>query len=249
MKRRRNSTQKGNKEGDKYDYSFTDLPRPIIDDILLKLSVRSILVCRCVCKTWRSIISDPQFAKLQYAQAEPCALLRTLDSIYLVEPKDCHNFNLGYCTCDNHTCFRCDRHMEVDTKLKMPMRNAQMVLGGDAQMGCIRDQNFKIVNSCNGFLCLSEPSTNEPVVVCNPITGECINLPVAKAADNEKIRYFVEFEFGFSPGTNQYKVIRMFERWIGDPPSFFLASVHDPTYTLLQDHGKALMMLPLYLIR
>ncbi|XP_059649203.1 F-box protein At3g07870-like isoform X2 [Cornus florida] len=247
MKRKRNSTQKGNEGGDNYDpkqiqipdSSITDLPGPIIVDILLKLSVKSILISRCVCKNWRSIISDPQFAKLQHEQAEPCVLLYTVDSkhvsrtLYLVEPKDCHNFDLGYCICDHHTCSRCDRHVKLDTKLKIPLRNAEMVLSreeGDAQMGCIRvrpnDQNFKIVNFCNGFLCLSEPSCNEPLVVCNPITGEFINLPAPKRND-EKTPYFVDCGFGFSPRTNQYKVIRMFERWIGDPPTHVMG-VHTP---------------------
>ncbi|XP_059645697.1 F-box protein At3g07870-like [Cornus florida] len=75
-----------------------------------------------------------------------------------------------------------------------------------------KDRNFKIVNSCNGFLWLSEPTSNEPVVVCNPITGEYINLPVGKGRPSKKTQYFVDCGFGFSPRTNQYKVIRMFER-------------------------------------
>ncbi|XP_059653779.1 F-box protein At3g07870-like [Cornus florida] len=225
MKEKGKSTHK---EGDKHESSITDLPSPIIFDILLKLPVKGILVCKCVCKNWFTIVSDPQFAKQQFAQAEPCALLRTLDSthvpdsriLYLVEPKDCHNFDLGYCICEDEADFRCDRHMELDNKLKIPLRNAEMVLsseGGDAQMGCRPNgPNFKIVNSCHGMLCLSEPESNEPVAVCNPVTGEYISLPMTKRAE-EKTQYFVECGFGFSPQTDQYKVVRMFERWSGDP--------------------------------
>ncbi|XP_059649194.1 F-box protein At3g07870-like [Cornus florida] len=68
------------------------------------------------------------------------------------------------------------------------------------------EHKFKIVNSCHGFLCLCEPSNNEPVVVCNPIAGEYTNLPVAQKYGEKGL---AGCGFGFSPRTNQYKVIRM----------------------------------------
>ncbi|XP_059650501.1 F-box protein At3g07870-like [Cornus florida] len=125
--------------------------------------------------------------------------------------------------------------MKLGTKLKIPLRNAEMVHDGgedgDPQMGCFpkgsgvkrkrcikvkpKDQRFKIVNSCSGFLCLSKPTRNNPVAVCNPVTGEYINLPVANRGD-ENMDGFVDCGFGFSPRTNQYKVRRMFDQWTRD---------------------------------
>jgi hypothetical protein len=49
-----------------------------------------------------------------------------------------------------------------------------------------KDHKFGIVNPCEGLLCLSEPKQNNPVVVCNPMTGEFIKLP--KASKVEKSR-------------------------------------------------------------
>ncbi|XP_059649215.1 F-box protein At3g07870-like [Cornus florida] len=249
-RRRRNSGLIGNRGADDdertqiLDCSAKDLPSPILVDILLRLPVKMILVCKCVSKTWRSLISDPQFTKLHFSLQQPCPLIRTLDStrvsrmLYLIEPETCHNFDIGYCSCNGGYQYdRCGLHvnMKLDTKLKIPLRNAEMVLKGeegDAQMGCSsegsgvkrkrnikvkpKDQKYKIVNSCNGFLCLSEPSRKDPVVVCNPVTGEYIELPVVNR-DDENSKYFGDCGFGFSPKANQYKVIRMFQRLIRDP--------------------------------
>ncbi|XP_059649214.1 F-box protein At3g07870-like [Cornus florida] len=252
MRRRRISTLIGNRGADNdeqtqiLDCSANDLPSPIVVDILLRLPVKAILVCKCVSKTWRSLISDPHFAKMHFSRQQPCPLIRTLDStlvsrmLYLIEPETCNNFDLGDCSCYGLSD-ECGHHvnMKLDTKLKIPLRNAGLVLNGeegDAQMGCFskgsgvkrkrcikvkpKEQKFKIVNSCNGFLCLSEPFRNDPVVVCNPVTGEYINLPVvnrAGAEAGEKTKEFGDCGFGFSPKANQYKVIRMFQQWIADP--------------------------------
>ncbi|KAE9456307.1 hypothetical protein C3L33_11805, partial [Rhododendron williamsianum] len=65
---------------------------------------------------------------------------------------------------------------------------------------------FNVVNSCNGFLCLSEPITNDPIYVCNPILGEYITLP--KCSSGKTVS---SCAFGFSPVTDQYKVVRSFD--------------------------------------
>ncbi|XP_059650490.1 uncharacterized protein LOC132296297 [Cornus florida] len=101
-------------------------------------------------------------------------------TLYLVDPESSNKF------------VHCDRRgkMKLETKLKIPLRNVDMlraVVAWKAQKGCLpkgspvkrkcrakfypRDYVFNIVNSCNGFLCLSELIYDKPVVVCNPITG------------------------------------------------------------------------------
>ncbi|PIA29301.1 hypothetical protein AQUCO_06100073v1 [Aquilegia coerulea] len=45
------------------------LPSEITTQILSKLPVRSVLRCRSVCKTWKKIIDDHQFAKLQFTSS------------------------------------------------------------------------------------------------------------------------------------------------------------------------------------
>ncbi|GAU24035.1 hypothetical protein TSUD_328390 [Trifolium subterraneum] len=86
----------------------------------------------------------------------------------------------------------------------------------------ITPDKFNIVNSCNGLLCLSDPYTENPLVICNPVTGECIRLPKATKAPfklkthADRVRMQRHSGLGFQPKTNEYKVIKMsvFERVI-----------------------------------
>ncbi|KAI8570799.1 hypothetical protein RHMOL_Rhmol01G0064900 [Rhododendron molle] len=181
--------------------SLEDLPKPISFDILLRLSTKRLLICRCVCKPWRNLILDPEFARLHFERAEAFPLIwsssRTHISrnLYLVEPPE------------DNPGFESHFQMELETKLKIPLRNAELVMNGegDANVGCsskggvkrkrclkLRPEEHKlnVVNSCNGLLCLSEPSLNHPFMVCNPITGEFINLPIPTQADESSNREF-----------------------------------------------------------
>ncbi|KAH7862439.1 hypothetical protein Vadar_004787 [Vaccinium darrowii] len=239
------STRKVDKEMDEFvkreklnlGPSMADLPWPISLSILLRLPTKRLLVCRCVCKTWRDIISDPQFAKLHFSKAEAFPLVRSLSPIhisrnlYLVEPPEhSSGFDLRDCY-DSDGDYSSDHHfqMKLETKLKIPLRNAELAMkresdvnvssnskGGVKRKRCIKlrpkEHKFNLVNSCNGFICLSEPSHNDPVVVCNPITGEFINLPILTPANERYSNFFSDCGLGFSPKTNQYKVIRMFNQ-------------------------------------
>ncbi|KAF7114620.1 hypothetical protein RHSIM_RhsimUnG0082800 [Rhododendron simsii] len=161
-----------------------------------------------------------EFARLHFERAEAFPLIRSLSrthisrNLYLVEPPE------------DNPGFESHFQMKLETKFKIPLRNAELVMKGegDANVGCsskggvkrkrcikLRPQEHKlnVVNSCNGLLCLSAPSLNETFMVCNPIMGEFINLPVPTQASSKK---FIDSGLGFSPKTNEYKVIRIFDR-------------------------------------
>ncbi|XP_065872091.1 F-box/kelch-repeat protein At3g06240-like [Euphorbia lathyris] len=230
MKRRRNSTAKRNRnEADYSGPSFSDLPNTVLVNILLRLPIKRIFVCKCVCKTLYDLISDPEFAKLHFDQSEVYPLLRTSGftllsrMLYLVQPEQNdfeHKIDMSYDTSSIK--------IKLDSKLKLPLRNIKMIdkeaVGGENCLKLnMRNHKYKIVNSCNGLLCLSNPSDNDPVIVCNPVTGEFINLPEVRTVKDLDIP--VECGFGFSPVTNQYKVIRMFTHWT-EHGKVMVAEVH-----------------------
>ncbi|GAU13216.1 hypothetical protein TSUD_234230 [Trifolium subterraneum] len=74
-------------------------------------------------------------------------------------------------------------------KPKRPIRSVRLVLkkntdkntDGDSQMlnNDVKPYHdrFGIVNSCNGFLSLCCPFKGNPLVICNPVTGEFMRLP------------------------------------------------------------------------
>ncbi|XP_065872257.1 putative F-box protein At3g16210 [Euphorbia lathyris] len=232
-KRRRNEAAKVSHLQINYSGpSFSDLPSNILVDILVRLSVKRIFVCKCVCKTWHDLISDPEFAKLHFNQGQVYPLVRNSGFTflsrmnYLVQPEqDDFERNLDMCYNYNSPI-----KIILDSKLKLPLRNIEMVLDKDGVEGknCMKlnmkNHKYNVVNSCNGLLCLSNPSDNDPVMVCNPITGEFIDLPEVRTVKDPRLPN-IECGFGFSPRTNQYKVIRMFTRWIGRD-NVMVAEVH-----------------------
>ncbi|ONI16633.1 hypothetical protein PRUPE_3G112000 [Prunus persica] len=235
---------------------ITDVPKSVLQDVILKLPTKSIILCKSVCKTWYSLISDPAFARLHFAQAEAYPLVRPVDgrsvsrNLFLVEPEDTFGFDLK-----DHDCNRSRVHMNL-SKYKFPLCHAEELLNyhrngnvmpsheterevhmkitniddnnnevdwgeGIAFMMQYDHNNYNLVNSCNGLLCLSDFFVNYPAAVCNPITGEFINLPYGPK--HEKAMTLIGSGLGFSPRTNEYKVVRILKERTPDPK---VAEIH-----------------------
>lgn len=164
-------------------FCIFDLPKSILYIVLLKLPTRSILICKCLCKTWHDLILDREFAMLHFAQAEsnpsvqpsnPTLVSRTL---YLVDPEDGSDFDFKHsiCMCNDASDFlfnECNGHQfHLNlAKYKIPLRKAEEVLTthndanrktGTKKKLCIKvcpaGHKYEVVNSCNGLLCLSKP--------------------------------------------------------------------------------------------
>ena len=156
-----------------------------------------------------------------------------------MEPEDCCSFR-GYCWCGSFKkkCKRCHLDITLEAKLKLPLRNAQVMfnLAGDdtnvifhvennnsnrnkrkcsIKLKCRRDYGYQVAKSCNGLLCLTDRLGYDRVLVCNPISGEFIYLP--KSSNDGKMGRTACGGLGFSPKNNQYKVFRMFTRLTKDP--------------------------------
>lgn len=61
---------------DLYPY-FDNLPSHLTAHILLQLPIKSLLICRCVCIIWKTMISEPQFAKLHFELSPTSLMVRT----------------------------------------------------------------------------------------------------------------------------------------------------------------------------
>ncbi|KAG5551606.1 hypothetical protein RHGRI_009875 [Rhododendron griersonianum] len=164
--------------------TIPDLPTHIVFDILSRLPIKTLFNCRRVCKDWLSLISDPHFAKLHLSRSQVCLLVKPITERY-----QSRKLNL------------------VDLRIATYARPRESRIKLVPKINLPKDPKiaFNIVNSCNGFLCLSEPVTDDPIYVCNPILGEYITLP--KCSSGKTVS---SCAFGFSPVTDQYKVIRSF---------------------------------------
>ena len=242
--------------------TIRDLPLHILLAIVLKLSLKGIVFCKSVCKSWYNLISNPEFVKLHLAQGKPCALARlTLPRIsrtlYFLEPEEGCSPNFGqhgqskYARKDQKSC-------ELNGKVTIPLRNTRVLLDDLADIRPIRrhknlmkleptEHVYIVANSCNGLFCLvgASSSHREPFVVCNPITGEFIHLP--KCCVEYRSYTIQNYGLGFSTKSNQYKAISIFDQWnknSNDAVSLTLGGTTAKIHTLGTDSWRSLTISP-----
>ncbi|XP_057441263.1 F-box/kelch-repeat protein At3g06240-like isoform X2 [Lotus japonicus] len=205
-------------ESQQLGVSFDDIPSHITAHILGRLPVKSVFICKSVCRRWKAVISDPHFPKLHFQHASAGLMILATDrkptrNLYLLEceSEKIKNDDIGqFCCCeDSYIKPECNRHFKLEHKLKVPLdldkSDEAKKRGGQSD-----DNKFAVVNSCNGFLCLSDVKRN-CFVVCNPVTGEFIRLPEPPRIDRTgyTVRPELKVGFGFQPKTNEYKVVRI----------------------------------------
>ncbi|KAF7831465.1 F-box protein interaction domain protein [Senna tora] len=188
MKRKRDSiaTEVDDPEIQPLSPSFVDLPSPITTNILLRLPIKSVLICKCVCKSWHTIISDPHFAKLHFKDAPADVMIRTNDpkrvsrTLHLLkfQPKQFigrSNYDNGsrFCICDDFCKPNCKHHIKFEANSSF-LCGAKMVLD-------------KMLEAKNGG------RKRNPLVVCIPVTGEFIRLPEG----SKILRKAIDCGFGY----------------------------------------------------
>ncbi|WCJ18632.1 hypothetical protein M5689_000967 [Euphorbia peplus] len=199
--------------------SITDLPSHILAAILCRLLIKEIAACKCLCKSLYAKISNPDFGRSEILPIVRTVVETNVSRKFYPLEFDQEGRSMKMFLYPAPGCNSEFEHlhvnMEFNTKLKIPVRNFPMVSSDAVEEITLnpKDHGYKVVNSCNGFICLSEPSCGKPVIVCNPYTGEFISLPqLTNVAGYE----YIDCGFGYSTKTNQYKVVRIFE--LDSPP-------------------------------
>lgn len=178
-----------------------DLPSVALIDIFSRLPLNSILICRCVCKTWRTLILDPLFSNLHLARA-PLELFLRSNSLGRVSTI-LHWVDLD---CIVKTIPHEPHQTKLSTKLYLSDSSTEW---GTSCSTSLVNREYGIVNSCNGLLCLSKAIYNNPCLVCNPLTGEYISIPIG----DENLLGSVVPGFGYCSRSNSYKVVRLVFRF------------------------------------
>lgn len=161
-----------------------NLPSEIIINIFLRLPIRTILSCRCVCKQLLDLLSTPEFAASHLSLSTPGLAIR--------------QFGVNYDLCQIF-----EFEDEVELRHHNLHLNAVTKFDPSVSFG-LSDFKLWISGSVNGILCLS--GEGNALYLCNPITREYIALPRIESI----VEHHDEFNLGFGVSRigGQYKVVK-----------------------------------------
>ncbi|XP_026436910.1 F-box/kelch-repeat protein At3g06240-like [Papaver somniferum] len=193
------------------------LPDELFHEIFKRLPVKSTLTCKCVTKTWFSIISDPDFVKLQLNYT----LKFNDDSRFILSGYDSKiHEDLVYIT--EHSLFSTTEFYDkaVVTEKHHPLKSAKLV---------------SILGSFNGLVCLLHHSnvTEFCFSLWNPATKEYKRIPDSPYSTT--IHWPAYFCYGYK--NDDYKLVSA--RTCRGTPSFLVY-----VYTLRSNSWKTLETKP-----
>ncbi|PNX81999.1 F-box/kelch-repeat protein [Trifolium pratense] len=88
--------------------SLPTLPFDLISEILCNLPVKLLLQLQCVCKSWKSLISDHNFAKKHLRKSTPRLMIQRTKLRFPNSLKNKYCSPSGVCSCDGILCFVAD---------------------------------------------------------------------------------------------------------------------------------------------
>ena len=176
------------------------LPEEVVIEILLRLSVKSLMRFKCVSKSWKSLISGPSFVKLHLQRSPKYTnvLLKTeVNGLNCVVP--CSTRSL--------------------------MENPSSTVTED---GCLQlKSNYQFCGSVNGLVCLFGNFNGDRFIrdeykgdechywvrFWNPTTrsrsgkSPCLHVNIRRQGYAFGIRRRIKFGFGYDDSTDTYKVV------------------------------------------
>ncbi|KAL8144778.1 hypothetical protein AgCh_003111 [Apium graveolens] len=162
-------------------YGIDILPREIALDIFSRISITSVMQSRFVCRSWQNMTVHQNLVSLHFSRvAERDPLL----------------------------IFRCD----FPTRKQLSF--AELSGTNDDVKGIVKKidipfsasmPEFTVEGSCKGLLCLCDSLYKDSVYIYNPFTNDYKELPKTRQYKEER----VVCGFGYYPGTNHYKVVKI----------------------------------------
>lgn len=169
------------------DNMLLNLPSHIIIDILSRLSTKTLSRCRCVCKLWQKLLSEPEFSSFRILRPPTTSLMihKNSDSSFnLVEFEDEPNYHDFYCV--------------PGTKFEQPPKG-------------LRQNCMSMFGSVEGLISFHEFGFQNPdtVYIWNPATQE--SIIIQSAGGVMEFPNVTSYGFGLSSKTGEYKVVRIYQ--------------------------------------
>lgn len=173
------------------------LPEETVMMILLRLPVKTLGQCKCVSKSWRSLISDPFFVKshLNLTISDPNT--SKYSKLFMMYPFH----SLDY---ESPSSFEDVEDDEAIVDLGSPPKEP--------------DHGVVIVGSCNGLICLLY--LPDSFILWNPTIKESKELPTLPFSPSYGDLYFKGF--GYNSSIDDYKVVRRAPSANANPNQFIV---------------------------
>ncbi|GLT32202.1 hypothetical protein SLA2020_068860 [Shorea laevis] len=173
---------------------MADLPGDIIQEILYRLPVKSLMRFQCVCKSWQVLIKNPDFVSKHLS----LAITDKTQHHVIVSAENRKRHSLSWVSYEEETgSYVCKVIEEGSTA------SYQSYLG--------------VLDHCNGIICLA---VDDDVVLLNPGIRQSRRLPETciRSSDGDWDRdYFTcSVGFGYDPRSSDYKVVRIWNSNVDD---------------------------------
>ncbi|XP_024183934.1 F-box/kelch-repeat protein At3g23880 isoform X2 [Rosa chinensis] len=197
---------------------FGDYEEDVIAEILARLPVKSLMRFRCVCKSWRALISESYFVKKHLSYGERGITESTPRFIFMLDPPLSLDFEA---LMKDDDCDGAAGGQSAVTQLDFPVPKT------------IPDYGWRVViGSCNGLVCLEVPP--EAIMLWNPGTRDSKVLPKPPCVINSGFNYHF-FGFGYDSASDDYKVIRGFTNDLAKKIMIHIFSLKTGTWRVLKD--------------
>ncbi|RDY09134.1 F-box protein CPR30, partial [Mucuna pruriens] len=171
------------------------LPRELVSNVLSRLPAKVLLLCKCVCKSWFDLITDPYFITNYYVVYNS---LQNQEEHLLVIRRP---FFSGLKTYISVLSWNANDPKEL---VSSDVLNPPYEYNSDHRYWT------EIFGPCNGIYFLE----GNPHVLMNPSLRQFKALPESHLTSPHGTYSFTEYAgFGFDPKTNDYKVVVIKDLW------------------------------------
>ncbi|RXH72705.1 hypothetical protein DVH24_012389 [Malus domestica] len=231
------------KFGGEFQYCCDLFPEEILREILLRLpSVKSIIKCSAVCRSWRYLIQTPSFIaahlRCRLSLNGDCSLhlVRNRSHIggyllYWDKPAASDSGDSsGFVGGESSGSFSIN---SSNTKIITPLTYKSTTRGRGIEEITCSQPCYDLVGTCNGLICLANDahfSPEVPTIIWNPSVRKFVTLPLPSIAipdtvyDTDSDHWVIPTSaFGYDSRTGDYKVLRIFSNFncggaAGDTP-------------------------------
>ncbi|KAM7503289.1 hypothetical protein LguiB_002193 [Lonicera macranthoides] len=155
------------------------LPPEVMNEIITRLPVKTLLRCTSVCKSWYSLITSPNFI-----------------TTHLNRNNNGNQIFVRYFIADDNLTgkYQYSVHLDNDTFDKLETFEFPLP-------GC-----FRIFGSCNGLICLS---SDDCMILWNPCIRKYVTLPTPIVTYESHGLFQQSIGFGYNSASNDYRVVRV----------------------------------------